>query len=78
MSIYCSPIIKESGPINIQLQGVACMNDDPTEVKVLFAQVVPNEKLQEIVDKISNYFDDIGKNKFYTYILCILSIPQNM
>lgn len=62
--IYCSPIIKKSGPITIQLQGVACMNDDPTEVRVLYAQITPNEKLQEIVDKVSNYFDDIGKQNF--------------
>ncbi|XP_020296338.1 activating signal cointegrator 1 complex subunit 1 isoform X2 [Pseudomyrmex gracilis] len=57
------PIIKKSGPITIQLQGVACMNDDPTEVRVLYAQITPNEKLQEIVDKVSNYFDDIGLKK---------------
>lgn len=37
------------------------MNDDPTEVKVLYAQIAHNEKLQELVDKIANYFIDIGK-----------------
>ncbi|XP_071566997.1 activating signal cointegrator 1 complex subunit 1 isoform X3 [Temnothorax nylanderi] len=54
------PILKETGPINIQLQGVACMNDDPTDVKILFAQVAHNEKLQELVDKVAEYFIDIG------------------
>ena len=37
------------------------MNDDPTDVKVLFAQIAPNEKLQELVDKVAEYFIDIGK-----------------
>lgn len=59
--IYYSPILEETGPINIQLQGVACMNDDPTDVKVLFAQIASNEKLQELVDKVAEYFIDIGK-----------------
>ncbi|XP_024883318.1 activating signal cointegrator 1 complex subunit 1 isoform X4 [Temnothorax curvispinosus] len=54
------PILEETGPINVQLQGVACMNDDPTDVKVLFAQVTHNEKLQELVDKVAQYFIDIG------------------
>lgn len=54
------PFLEETGPINIQLQGVACMNDDPTEVKILFAQITHDEKLQELVDKIANYFVDIG------------------
>ncbi|XP_014478832.1 PREDICTED: activating signal cointegrator 1 complex subunit 1 isoform X2 [Dinoponera quadriceps] len=54
------PILEKAGPLNIHLRGVACMNDDPTEVKVLFAQVTPNEKLQEIVDKIADYFTNIG------------------
>ncbi|XP_072745481.1 uncharacterized protein [Anoplolepis gracilipes] len=63
------PFLEEAGSINIQLQGVACMNDDPTEVKVLFAQVSHNEKLQELVDKIADYFVDIGlKEKEYETI----------
>jgi hypothetical protein len=37
------------------------MNDDPTEVKVLFAQIAHNEKLQELVNTIAEYFIDIGK-----------------
>lgn len=37
------------------------MNDDPTEVKVLFVQVTHDEKLQELVDKVADYFVDIGK-----------------
>ncbi|KAG5309442.1 ASCC1 protein, partial [Acromyrmex insinuator] len=54
------PVLEETGSINIQLQGVACMNDDPTNVKVLFAQIASNEKLQELVDKVAEYFIDIG------------------
>nr|XP_012234026.1 PREDICTED: uncharacterized protein LOC105678895 [Linepithema humile] len=55
-----NPILKETDSINIQLQGVACMNDDPTEVKILYAQIAHNEKLQELVDKVANYFLHIG------------------
>lgn len=62
---YSSPFLEEFGPINIQLQGVACMNDDPTEVNVLFAQITHDEKLQELVDKIDDYFVDIGINNIY-------------
>ncbi|XP_011632959.1 activating signal cointegrator 1 complex subunit 1 isoform X1 [Pogonomyrmex barbatus] len=54
------PIIEETGPINIQLQGVSCMNDDPSDVKILYAQIVLNEKLQALVDNVAGYFIDIG------------------
>lgn len=37
------------------------MNDDPTDVNILFAQVTTNEKLQEFVNKVAEYFIDIGK-----------------
>lgn len=37
------------------------MNDDPTDVKVLYAQITHSEKLQELVDKVAEYFIDIGK-----------------
>lgn len=37
------------------------MNDDPAEVNILFAQVIHNEKLQELVDKVADYFIQIGK-----------------
>ncbi|XP_029164380.1 uncharacterized protein LOC114935663 [Nylanderia fulva] len=62
------PFLDEAGPINIQLQGVECMNDDPTEAKVLFARITHNEKLQELVDKIAKYFIDIDlmKKKYDT------------
>ncbi|XP_011704169.1 PREDICTED: activating signal cointegrator 1 complex subunit 1 isoform X3 [Wasmannia auropunctata] len=55
-----NPILEETGPLNIQLQGVACMNDDPTEVKILYAQVTRNEKLQELINKVAEYFIDTG------------------
>ncbi|XP_011883478.1 PREDICTED: activating signal cointegrator 1 complex subunit 1 isoform X2 [Vollenhovia emeryi] len=54
------PILEETGPINIQLQGVACMNDDPANVKVLYAQILHSEKLQNLVDTVTEYFADIG------------------
>jgi len=37
------------------------MNDDPTDIKILFAQITHNEKLQELVNKVAEYFIDIGK-----------------
>lgn len=37
------------------------MNDDPTNVKVLFAQIADKEKLQNLLNKIAEYFVDIGK-----------------
>lgn len=38
------------------------MNDDPTEVKVLYARISnANGALQEIVDTIANHYADIGK-----------------
>ncbi|XP_032674206.1 activating signal cointegrator 1 complex subunit 1 isoform X2 [Odontomachus brunneus] len=55
-----NPILEKVGPLNIHLQGVACMNDDPAEVNILFAQVTHNEKLQELVDKVADYFIQIG------------------
>ncbi|KAL6447880.1 hypothetical protein ACFW04_000157 [Cataglyphis niger] len=63
------PFLEEFGPLNIQLRGVECMNDDPTEVNVLFAQITHNEKLQELINKIADYFVDIGlKEKEYETI----------
>lgn len=38
------------------------MNDDPAEVNVLYAKVhSPNDILQSIADKMSQYFSEIGK-----------------
>jgi len=59
--IYYRPILEQTGPLNMQLRGVECMNDDRSEVKVLFAQINHNDKLQELVDKIVDYFVDSGK-----------------
>lgn len=44
------------------------MNDDPTDVKILFAQIAHNEKLQELINKVAEYFIDIGKFYIYIYI----------
>ncbi|XP_076236508.1 activating signal cointegrator 1 complex subunit 1 [Calliopsis andreniformis] len=53
-------IIKKHGHIRIRLQGLEIMNDDPREAKVLYAKIVPNEALQNMVDEIMNYFAYIG------------------
>ncbi|EZA56279.1 activating signal cointegrator 1 complex subunit 1 isoform X2 [Ooceraea biroi] len=57
------PILEESEPLKIQLRGVECMNDDPTEVKVLFAKISQNDKLQKLVDETVNHFVDFGLMK---------------
>lgn len=51
------------------MRGVECMNDDPSEVRVLFGKIVtPNEKLQYFVDNIINVFSEEGLfSGFYMY-----------
>ncbi|XP_076180561.1 thymidylate synthase isoform X2 [Ptiloglossa arizonensis] len=63
---YCKdhiikPKIKEHGQICIRLQGTEIMNDDPTDVNVLFGKIIDTSNvLQEIVDEIINHYTDIG------------------
>ncbi|XP_031829837.1 activating signal cointegrator 1 complex subunit 1 [Nomia melanderi] len=63
---YCKehiikPAIKKYGQIPICLQGIEIMNDDPTETRILYAKVIDaNNALQEICDKMVNYYANIG------------------
>uniref|UniRef100_A0A1B6LXG8 K Homology domain-containing protein n=1 Tax=Graphocephala atropunctata TaxID=36148 RepID=A0A1B6LXG8_9HEMI len=50
----------EGNSITILLSGVEYMNDDPSEVDVLFARVHANEILQRLVDGIVDYCSDAG------------------
>lgn len=68
------PILKEKGPINIKIQGLEIMNDDPEKVKILYGKVLKNDTLQEIANKTQNFFVEKGKSKagiidFIHYIL---------
>ncbi|XP_043263400.1 activating signal cointegrator 1 complex subunit 1 [Colletes gigas] len=63
---YCEdhiikPKIKQHGQIRIYMQGTDIMNDDPTEVNILFAKIIDKDNaLQEIVDEIRNHYFSIG------------------
>ncbi|XP_034949757.1 activating signal cointegrator 1 complex subunit 1 [Chelonus insularis] len=54
------PLLNKHKMIQIVIQGLEIMNDDPTKIRVLYAEVVNNDKLQELVDKIFEYFVDKG------------------
>lgn len=44
------------------------MNDDPTDVNVLFGKIIDTSNvLQEIVDEIINHYTDIGKKAYYIF-----------
>ncbi|XP_045201166.2 activating signal cointegrator 1 complex subunit 1-like [Mercenaria mercenaria] len=54
------PILKGE-PLHIQLDGLEYMNDDPSEVDVLYAKVKdPSERLQIIADRLVDKFTSIG------------------
>ncbi|XP_076300158.1 activating signal cointegrator 1 complex subunit 1 isoform X2 [Lasioglossum baleicum] len=63
---YCKetivmPAMKKYGQIPICLQGITMMNDDPEEIKILYAKVTDgNNVLQEIANEIENYYASIG------------------
>ncbi|KAG8034355.1 hypothetical protein G9C98_007431 [Cotesia typhae] len=57
------PILKEKGPINIKIQGLEIMNDDPEKVKILYGKVLKNDTLQEIANKTQNFFVEKGLMK---------------
>ncbi|XP_063972330.1 activating signal cointegrator 1 complex subunit 1 [Diachasmimorpha longicaudata] len=51
------PILKaHKDPLMIKIQGLDYMNDDPTTVSVIYGAVLPNEKLQEIANKVFGFF----------------------
>ncbi|XP_066597743.1 activating signal cointegrator 1 complex subunit 1 isoform X2 [Prorops nasuta] len=57
------PALEKTGPIKIKLQGIDCMNDDPTEVQVLYAKIVESEKIQSLVNEIAESFSKTGVMK---------------
>ncbi|XP_015114161.1 activating signal cointegrator 1 complex subunit 1 [Diachasma alloeum] len=51
------PIMKDlKEPLMVKIQGLDYMNDDPTKVSVLYGKILPNEKLQEIANKVFGFF----------------------
>ncbi|XP_026669307.1 activating signal cointegrator 1 complex subunit 1 isoform X2 [Ceratina calcarata] len=55
------PAIEKYGEIPIRLKGTEIMNDDPSEARVLYAEVEDqNEILQNIADEILYHYDSIG------------------
>ncbi|XP_033228166.1 activating signal cointegrator 1 complex subunit 1-like [Belonocnema kinseyi] len=55
------PFLKENGPINIEVRGIECMNDDPAEVNVLYAIIVDKDGyLQDLSERIVDYFVEEG------------------
>lgn len=55
------PAIEKHGEIPIRLKGTEIMNDDPSEARVLYANVEdPNEILQKIADEIAYHFETKG------------------
>lgn len=53
------PILDNFGSVEIRLCGLEYMNDDPHAVDVLYAKV-ESEPLQQIADKVMEYFVDNG------------------
>ncbi|KAJ8681231.1 hypothetical protein QAD02_017018 [Eretmocerus hayati] len=55
------PVLEKSGPVTIEFRGVEIMNDDPSEVNILYIQVHDKSGcLQKISDDIGRYFDRSG------------------
>ncbi|XP_057327157.1 activating signal cointegrator 1 complex subunit 1 [Microplitis mediator] len=50
------PILQQSGPLKLKIQGVEIMNDDEKRVTVLYGKVLKNDILQEIANKTFNFF----------------------
>lgn len=50
-----SPILKKNGPLEIRIQGLEYMNDDPHGVDVLYAKI-KSPILQTVADQIYEYF----------------------
>lgn len=64
------PNLESIGPIRIGIDGVEIMNDDPTNVDVLYGTVEIDppkytDLFQKVADDIVNYFANQGKlNKY--------------
>ncbi|XP_043274511.1 activating signal cointegrator 1 complex subunit 1 [Venturia canescens] len=52
------PILEKiKNPIKIKAQGLECMNDDPSDVTVVYGKICSdNDLLQELADKVVNFF----------------------
>lgn len=57
----------EGNLVTVLLSGVEYMNDDPSEVDVLYARVLANDILQTLVDDIVNYCADAGTGKAHFF-----------
>lgn len=52
--------------MKIRVRGLECMNDDPSEVSVLYAKVFSkNDVLQQLADKVTHYFNKSGILRSY-------------
>lgn len=52
--------------LDVSISGLDYMNDDPTEVNVLYAKV-QNPEIQVLANKIQSFFENCGM--LYTYFL---------
>lgn len=65
-SVYnFSPFVLQTGPITLHIKGINYMNDDPSLVDVLYAnvQVVAqetNHQIQQLCNDIADYFRKHG------------------
>lgn len=64
-NVFYSQLTKNLGPLKIRVKGLEYMNDDPTEVDVLYGKVEiegdKNQLLQQISDELVEYFVEEGK-----------------
>ena len=63
---YCRDVLGDK-PVAVKLQGVEYMNDDPSEVDVLYARVIPadgSDSLQRLADGLENKFKERGLMRY--------------
>lgn len=70
------PFLKVNGPINLEIRGVEIMNDEPSEVKILYAKIVDSEQtFQTLADNIVDYFVKDGLiNRKYSRVKLHMTI----
>ncbi|XP_058791684.1 activating signal cointegrator 1 complex subunit 1-like isoform X2 [Phymastichus coffea] len=55
------PIIKQNGPINLELKGLRCMEKDPSKARILYINVHEESGLfQKMSNSINDYFIEQG------------------
>lgn len=55
-------MMEQNGPVTIEFRGIEIMNDDPSEVDVLYIQAHDSSGLlQKMSNQIADYFIDNGK-----------------